>query len=301
MPKYTNVIIFGATGDVGSAAALQAHQEGATVSLAMRNTSKPIPQLDHLPFKKYQADLTQPSTLKTAVREANAQAAFIYGIFSGPDYMRSALRALKEAGVEFIVFLSSFIILTDIHAVDPSDIVPWEHAQVEIALEEVYGRASYVAVRPAFYASNILHEKQAILQGEVKHPNPEATFDFISSEDIGHVAGTILVNGAQEHIVRLLGPEKMTLRDAVNIVGNVLGKEVRVTKISREEAAARMKAAGVPVLMVQWHLYNVLDRARLYLESPEASTARENFLSYAHRPLEGFRQWVENNRARFLD
>ncbi|RAH84613.1 NmrA-like family protein [Aspergillus japonicus CBS 114.51] len=279
MPKYNNVIIFGATGDVGSAAALQAHQHGATVSLATRNTSKPIPKLDHLPFQKYQADLTQPDTLRTAVRQAGAQAAFLYGIFDGPDFMRAALRALKEAGVEFIVFLSSFIILTDIHEVDPSDIVPWEHAQVEIALEEIYGSSGYVTVRPAFYASNLLHEKQAILRGQVGLPNPDATFDFISSEDIGHVAGTILVNGAQEQIVRLLGPERMTMREAVGIVGHALGKEVQVTAITREEAVAHLEAAGMP---------------------PEALTARDNIMTYAHHPPQRLQQWVENNLAKFL-
>ncbi|KAI9042948.1 NmrA-like family protein [Aspergillus affinis] len=301
MPKYRRVIVFGATGDVGSDAALRAHHEGAAVSLAMRNPSTPIPKIDGLPFKRYKADLTQPDTLRTAVRVADAKAAFIYGIFNGPDYMRTALRALKEAGIEYVVFLSSFIILTDIHAVDPSDIVPWEHAQVEIALEEVYGRDSYVTVRPAFYSSNILHEKHAILQGEVKLPNPDAKFDFIASEDIGHVAGTILVNGAPEHIVRLLGPEEMALRDAVLIVGDVLGKEVRVTRISREEAAAQMEAAGMPTPMVNWHLHNVIDRPGSYLQSPDAPTARDSILSYAKHPPHRFQEWVEKNKGRFLD
>ncbi|KAB8067969.1 NAD(P)-binding protein [Aspergillus leporis] len=276
MPKYNNVIVFGATGDVGSAVALQAHQEGATVSLAMRNPSKPIHKLDSLPFMKYRADLTHPDTLETAVREAGATAAFIYGIFDGSDYMRLALRALKGVGIEFVVFLSSFIILTEIHAVDPSDIVPWEHAQVENALDEIYGRDSYVT------------EKYAILQGQVNLPNPDATFDFISPDDIGHVAGKILVNGAKEHIVRLLGPERMTMTTVIRIVGNVLGKNVQVVKISREEATAKLEAAGVPTSMVNWHLHNVIDRAGLYLESPYATITRDNILSYAQHPPQKF-------------
>ncbi|KAI9933657.1 hypothetical protein MW887_008130 [Aspergillus wentii] len=301
MPKYNNVIVFGATGDVGSAAALQAHNEGATVSLAMRNPSKPIPSLAHIPFEKYQADLTQPETLTAAVREAGAKAAFIYGVFDDQDYMRGALQALKAAGVEFVVFLSSFLILTDIRHVDPSDLVPWEHAQVEIALEEVYGRDSYVTVRPAFYASNMFHQKHAIQRGEVEMPNPESRFDFISSRDIGHVAGSILVHGAGEYIVRLLGPENMTLGEAVEIIGEVLGEKVRVTTISREEAAAQLAAAGVSPQMVQWHLFNVIDRAGSYLESPEALTTGDNVLRYAHHSPQRFRQWVQENKARFLD
>ncbi|GLA29093.1 hypothetical protein CBS63078_6779 [Aspergillus niger] len=301
MLKYNKVIVFGATGDVGSAAALQAHHEGATVSLATRNLSKPIPQLAHISFKKYQADLTQPSTITAAVRDAGAKAAFIYGVFDDQDFMREAFHTLKAAGVEFVVFLSSFLILSDIHNVDPSDIVPWEHAQVEIALEEVYGRASYVTVRPAFYASNLFHQRQAIQQGEVKLPNPEAKFDFIASEDIGQVAGKILVHGAQEHIVRLLGPERMTLREAMGIIGKVLGHKVQVTAVTREEAAAQLEAAGVPPQMVQWHLHNVIDRAGSYLESPEALTTGDNISKYAHHPPQRFGDWVEKHKSRFLD
>ncbi|GAQ42492.1 hypothetical protein AtubIFM56815_004853 [Aspergillus tubingensis] len=301
MLKYNNIIIFGATGEVGSAAALQAHHEGATVSLATRNLSKAIPQLAHIPFKRYEADLTRPSTLAAAVCDAGAKAAFIYGVFDDQDFMRGALRTLKAAGVEFVVFLSSFLILTDIHNVDPSDIVPWEHAQVELALEEVYGRDSYVTVRPAFYASNLFHQKQAIQQGEVRLPNPEAKFDFISSKDIGQVAGTILVHGAQEHIVRLLGPERMTLREAVEIIGEALSQIVRVTAVSREEGAAQLEAAGVPPPMVQWHLYNVIDRASLYLESSQALITGDNISKYAHHPPQRFRDWVEEHKAQFLD
>ncbi|KAI3011057.1 hypothetical protein CBS147346_1258 [Aspergillus niger] len=285
MLKYNKVIVFGATGDVGSAAALQAHHEGATVSLATHNSSKPIPQLAHIPFKKYQADLTQPSTITAAVRDAGAKAAFIYGV------RRGGICGLPQ----------QLSLLSDIHNVDPSDIVPWEHAQVEIALEEVYGRASYVTVRPAFYASNLFHQRQAIQQGEVKLPNPEAKFDFIASEDIGQVAGKILVHGAQEHIVRLLGPERMTLREAVGIIGKVLGHIVQVTAVTRKEAAAQLEAAGVPPQMVQWHLHNVIDRAGSYLESPEALTAGDNIPKYAHHPPQRFGDWVEKHKSRFLD
>ncbi|KAB8067972.1 hypothetical protein BDV29DRAFT_185335 [Aspergillus leporis] len=132
--------------------------------------------------------------MKAAIIWTGAKAAFIYGVFDGPGHMRPALQALKEAGMEFVVFLSSFLILTDIHAVPPTDIVPWEHAQVEIALEEVFEGDSYVTVRPAYFVSNILQQKPGILNGEVRLPNLEAEFDFISSDDIGRVVGTILVN-----------------------------------------------------------------------------------------------------------
>lgn len=40
--RYINVIVFGATGDVGRSVALEAHKRGAKVHLAMRDTTKSI-------------------------------------------------------------------------------------------------------------------------------------------------------------------------------------------------------------------------------------------------------------------
>lgn len=301
MPYYNNVIVFGATGNVGSAAAIQAHIEGAKVSLAMRNISKPIPSLDELYFEKIQADLTQPETLKRAVHQTGAKAAFIYAVYDIPDHMRAALQSLKDAGTQFVVFLSSFAIASDIRAVPSTDFIAYEHAQVEIALEEVFGGDNYVAVRPGYFASNILHEKQGILQGEVNLPNPDAIFDFISPDDVGRVAGTILVSGQKERIVGLLGPQKMTLKDAVSTVGNVLGKQVRVTKIPRDEAAARMEKSGLPPNLVNSLLHNVMNLSGRYLETSEASIAAENVLKYTHKPPRRFQEWVENNKETFVD
>lgn len=99
MAAPRNVIIFGATGAIGSVAALKAHQEGVNVALAMRGPSKPIPTLDDVPAQKVQADLTKPETVRAAVYQSGATTAFIYAIHQMPDGMRSTLEALKESGI----------------------------------------------------------------------------------------------------------------------------------------------------------------------------------------------------------
>jgi uncharacterized protein YbjT (DUF2867 family) len=40
-PHFSSVLVFGATGEVGSAVALEAHARGARVTLAMRGVAKP--------------------------------------------------------------------------------------------------------------------------------------------------------------------------------------------------------------------------------------------------------------------
>ncbi|KAJ5090047.1 hypothetical protein N7532_008731 [Penicillium argentinense] len=298
MPAYNNVIVFGATGAVGSAAALRAHKDGAKVSLAVRDPSKPTPQLDGIPAEKVQADLTQPETVKVAVHQTGAKAAFIYAVWGAPDHMRPALRALKEAGIEFVVFLSSFSIETDIRAVPSDDFIPLHHAEVEIALEEVFGN-DFVAIRPAYFASNIFQQKHAIAQGEVKLPNPDAPFDWISPDDIGDVSGAILVSGQRVRSVGLLGPEKLSLKDAVGVVASVLGKKIDVTKISEEEASAQLVQNGLPPPLVNWLIRNVVDRPGSFFSHHDASNAVGNIQKYSQHAPQRFQEWVEANKDKF--
>lgn len=63
MAAPRDVIIFGATGRIGSTAALRAYQEGAKITLAMRDPSKPIPSLGDILVEKVWADLTEPETV----------------------------------------------------------------------------------------------------------------------------------------------------------------------------------------------------------------------------------------------
>ena len=121
-------IVFGPTGNVGFATARTAQRHGAKVFLAMRDLRKPIPGLsvEQEPeggFERVQADLTKPETITMAVNQTGAKHAFIYVTFGTSDNMRSSIMALKAAGIEFTVFLSSDGIQSDIRSVAPSDFI----------------------------------------------------------------------------------------------------------------------------------------------------------------------------------
>src|SRR5690242_6833607 len=118
MPSQTeNVIVFGPTGGVGRAAALEARKRGAHVWLAMRDTNKTIPGLsaDAEGFTRIQADLSKPDSLKDAVKKSGATTAFVYTLFGSPDSMRSAFDALRDSGITYAALLSSFMVKGDPH------------------------------------------------------------------------------------------------------------------------------------------------------------------------------------------
>ena len=102
-----SVIVFGPTGQIGSAAAKTALEQGAKVWLAMRDTSKVVPGLENdqeaaTTIDRVQADLQKPETVKHAVEASGAKRAFIYLAHGSSDSMRATIEALKSGGVEFV-------------------------------------------------------------------------------------------------------------------------------------------------------------------------------------------------------
>lgn len=314
----SNTIIFGPTGHVGSAVTRNIHHYGAkTVFLAMRYPQKPIPGLSldqeqERSFQRVQADLTKPETIHAAVEKSGAKRAFIYMARGSSDNMRSSIEALKSAGIEYVVFLSSVSVQGDIRSIQPSKIIAWPHAQVEINLEEIFGRKGFVAVRPAFFASNAMWWKRMICEGEVKLVYPEAKLDWISPGDIGRVCAALLAGGLrpvdeadERNFVRLYGPELVSQRDAFGIIGRAIGKDIKVTQLDEHEALEVFeKEIGMPGLMGK-SIINFLkmragieesDRAD---QGPAYEEAVSNVPKYAGGQPTRFEEWVEENRKEF--
>ena len=183
-------------------AAQTAAEHGAKVALAMRDPNKAIPGLtkekeESGSFTRIQADLLNPDTVAEAVKSSGAKRAFIYLAHGGSDHMKATIEAMKAAGIEFVVFLSSFTVHTDkpLRDIPPSDIIDYIHAQVEANLDDVFGPEHYVAVRPGAFATNLLRDKKGILAGEVPLYGGQWKQDWTSAVDMGRVSGTILVNG----------------------------------------------------------------------------------------------------------
>jgi uncharacterized protein YbjT (DUF2867 family) len=299
MATTRNVLIFGATGDVGSSAALQAHKQKAKVFLAVRDVKKSISNLNGIFLEKVQADLTKPETIKAAVNQTGAQTAFIYAVFGTDDGMRPTLLALKQAGVESVVLLSSFTIEGSPRQVRPADFIAWHHAQVEIALEDIFGIENFTAIRPVYFASNIFQQKSGIIKGLVEIPNPEAEFDWISPSDVGRVCGNILVHGTAQHVVPLVGAEQMALKDAVAVISETLGIKIETKKIEADQALQNILKIGVPPPVATWMINDVMHNASAAFHATHYEEAVGNIIKYTGQHPVKFQQWVEENRNMF--
>ncbi|KAL2127233.1 hypothetical protein VTI74DRAFT_11064 [Chaetomium olivicolor] len=284
------VIIFGPTGSVGSVVAHTAHSLGAKVYLAMRDPSKSIPNLPQAEFfERVQADLTNPDTVHAAVTSTGAKHAFIYCTFGTPDHMRATLEALKSGGIEFV-----------------------QHAQVEIGLREVFGSdGGYAAVRPGYFASNLLGYKGAIAKegGAVTIPCPEAVFDYITPEDIGTVSGTLLVEGkarlkGEGSEVFLAGPQLLSQAEVIGFIGKVLGRELKVQNYASDEEAVRfvVNNLGLPEpgakQLVQG--YRSVAEGKPVFDDSTYAEAVANVQKYGRRAPTKIHDWVKAHKAEFV-
>jgi nucleoside-diphosphate-sugar epimerase len=253
--RYENVIVFGPTGAVGGAAALEASKRGAKVWLAMRDTSKAISRIttsqeEAGKFTRVKADLSDPESIKAAIHLSAAKAAFVYLAFSGG--MKSAVQAMKEAGIEYVVFLSSFTIKPDVklHEIPIQAFIPFMHAQGEIALEDI--GMPHTALRPGSFASNPFKMSMDASRTPWElyvYGDGHSTVDNIVPNDIGRVAGAVLVDRPStevKEIIYLYGPTLMSELKACNMIKNLLPNEVKVIQQTPEEWVDRMRAYGVP-------------------------------------------------------
>lgn len=314
MMASVSTIVFGSTGRVGSIAARTAQQEGAKVFLAMRDVNKSIPGLtleqeQQAGFERVHADLTKPDTVHDAIQKTQSKRAFLYLIFGAPDHMRSTIVALKEAGIEFVVFLSSHAVQGNLSTISPSNFIAWQHAQVELVLQEIFGAEGYAAVRPGYFASNSLRWKRMINEGEVKVPYPEVAFDWIAPEDIGRVCGNVLARrerpacSTSNSAIPLYGPEFISQRDAVGIIGRTIGKDLKVTPLDDQEGLGYfMQSMHLPEPAAK-QLINILKTRAESDGTPHGSELDEsvtNVRAYSRREPSKFQQWVEQNRNEFI-
>ncbi len=306
-----NILIFSPTGGVASQAAIHALNHlppSAKITLAMRNPSATLPPaLSTLP--RVQADLTSPSSILSAAQTSAAKTAFIYLAFGAPDHMRGAITALKQGGVEFVVFLSSSSVRGDAHAVTAEDFIAWQHARVEVVLEEVFGKGGFVAVRPGYFAGNLLGWWFGGQEGVVRMPYPEARFDFVAPGDIGRVCGGLVVRGRAEGgegVVLVAGPQVISQAEAVAVVARAVGKEVTVKGFEEGEEEEAVKFVVERLGMMEVGARQLVKGFKAVAEGAEAwengeyEVAVANIEKYGGSEPTAIQQWVEENKGKFI-
>lgn len=232
------VLVTGATGAVGRHVVDGLLAAGRAVRALTRD-----PDRARLPagVDVRRGDLADPGALRVALDDV-AQ----LHLFPGPDTVLAA-GAARTAGVTHVVLLSS---ASAVHAEDGQDVpgalaaMAVEHRAAERAVERA--GLSHTFLRPGpFMGNDLVWAPEVRTTRTVSVPHLDAASAPVDERD---VAGAAVAALQDPHLLpdRLLltGPESLTQRERIVLIGEAIGVPVRPVELSPAEA--RVRWAGLP-------------------------------------------------------
>jgi uncharacterized protein YbjT (DUF2867 family) len=243
-------VVFGARGNVGRHVAGGLLAAGEKVRVTSRR-----PDAAGLPpgAQLVAADLERPETLPSVLE--GAEKVFLY---AKPDGVEGFVEAAASAGVRHVVLLSSAAVVVPDAERNP---IARQHRAVELAIER--SGIDWTFIRPGMFATNTLWWWQRPIreEGVVRSPYPDAQTAPVHEKDMAALAVTALTGpGHRRQAYTVYGPESLTLRRQVELIGDALGRTVRLEVISVDEARADLgrtiPSIGVETFLRQWAARN---------------------------------------------
>jgi uncharacterized protein YbjT (DUF2867 family) len=165
------------------------------------------------------------------------------------------------------------------------------HANIERIVDATGVRRTFL--RPGMFAANVLWwwAPQLRAGDVVRWPYADAPTAPIDERDIASVAVRTLLDATHDGAEYVLtGPQSLTQREQVTIIGEVLGRTVRFEELTPDQARSELKfpPAAMDMLLnawsaaVGWPAY--------------VTTAVEEITG---RPARTFREWAEEHAVQF--
>jgi uncharacterized protein YbjT (DUF2867 family) len=237
------ILVTGGTGMVGGEVVRLLSQQGVAARALTRNPSK----AKELPGITWVAgDLSKPETLASVFD--GAQTIFLVSSI-GEDTValqHNAIEAARKAGVRHIVKLSAFGASS--HSKAP--ICLW-HYQIEQEMQA--SGMDWTILRPHHFMQNLLGQLEYIVNdGVVYSASGDGKIPYIDAPDIAAVAAVTLTKpGHQGKKYVITGSEALSYRDATEIIGKTIGKQLRFVDETPDQARARRVREGYPPAIVE--------------------------------------------------
>ena len=272
------IVVTGATGNIGSVITKKLVDAGAKIAVVARHPEKlDAALLDKVEVR--QGDLKDAAFVLEATKGADTLFWLTPPDFSVADpatYYRTlgetAASAVKENGIGRVVFISS------VGAQSPKAGQITGLGVQEKLLSAV--TPNLYILRCGFFMENFLMQLDSIReQGAVYSvAAPDIKIPMIATQDIGARAAELLLDTSWtgHHLQGLHGPADLTYPEAVEIVGNAIGKPVQYVPITEQQAVDFLTSKGVgePVARAFGELQACLNDPGIVAEprTPETTT-----------------------------
>jgi uncharacterized protein YbjT (DUF2867 family) len=242
------ITVLGAGGNTGGRVVRRLREAGETVRGVGRDTARLTDAAAH-GAEPYAADITDRAALTAALRGADAAYVLMPLDVTRPGYRAqqeqvgtAVAAALADAGVPRVVALSSLGaergrgtgFLETLH----------EQEQRLAALD-----ARVLFLRPGLFFESFLPSLDAMLATGVHHDtiDPELALPMVATADVGDAAAAALRDPDAAGVRELLGPEDLTVPDAVARLGAALGRPgLRYERPPEEVMRAVLVEVGLP-------------------------------------------------------
>ncbi|MGW0193475.1 NmrA family NAD(P)-binding protein [Nonomuraea sp. NPDC003201] len=270
------ILVTGATGTVGRLVVEELLAAGQHVRALTRNPAKAgLPES----VEVVAGDLARPETLEDAF-EGVTGAHLIN--FAGDDYAplpdgATIVELAVKAGVRRVTVLGG------------REDGPLEQALAAADLE-------WTLLHPVEFMSNTLRwwAQTVKTEGVIKEPFGDRLSALVHERDIAAVAATVLVEGGHGGRTYVLtGPEAITLRQKVEILGTSIGSHVEYVELTVDEARAKWAADGMGKQTIEFLMQALGNTPEVgYTVVP---TVRE----VTGRDARSFAQWASENADAF--
>ncbi|WP_434448528.1 NAD(P)H-binding protein [Lentzea sp. E54] len=275
------ILVTGARGNVGRRVLQRLYAAGHSLRASGRNP----------------AELDAPEGVETVALDLNDPETFVAALagvskvllYAEPDGIVKFLDEAEKAGVEQIVLLSSNTV-----GLPGADEDPLAHHHKVVEEAVVSSGLTYTILRPGAFMGNAFGWSYSLQAGDtIDQVFPEAQVAPVHEDDIADVAVVALTEKKlRDEIVDLTGPESLTFRQELEIVGEVLGRKLVINGLTREEGEAQMSDFVPPPVLTS--LLNQWEAAVGVVADTSATAER-----ITGKPARTFRQWVEEH-ASFL-
>ncbi|GAA3407693.1 NAD(P)H-binding protein [Paenibacillus hodogayensis] len=231
------ILVTGATGNVGRHVVHTLFQSGRSVRALSRNPKAAIlPEEVEVVY----GDLTMPETLVPVLK--GIEGIFLLTSSAGGSPLQTGSEIIElavKAGVRRIVMLWNGEKGTVERATEASDL-EWTH------------------IHPyCEFMSNTLAWTESIrTERVVREPFGDTPNAVIHEADVAAVAATVLTqDGHAGKTYVLTGPEALTPRDKARMIGEALGRNIRFSELSKDQAHERMKTMNLPEDVIEYVLH----------------------------------------------
>lgn len=277
-----NILVTGATGTVGGHLTQLLAGRGHQVRVLVRDRVR-----GSFPagIDVAEGDLTNPDDLRPAL--AGIDRAFLN---MADDNGAHFATVAGEAGLGHVLLLSSFTVTIPLPSGD-ANIITARHRAGERALAEAGVPATFL--RPAGFDSNILMWTRGLRDGVIRAPYPDVRLPIVHPGDIAASAAALLLDDASRTgAFTITGPERLSVRDQAGVLSELLVRDIRVERISEDEATRTSFPEGTPEPVSTSILETMGDSAGALEPSADVETL-------TGRAPRAFRDWARENLASF--